>query len=399
MVAVTDVQHWGKFRYLTRGTKPARSNEAYLLPPLSEFGNILTLPLIDMRPSLDLGNDSPYKLSVHGFTARRHHSSLLAAPYDRACWTDEGLLRTVYFPEVQALVQELTGCKKLVVSAAVLRNKIYEEGDSPPEQPARPKSGHGTDDISQPFPPIVGNSATDRVSPAPKVHLDFSPKGARYHIRKYHNDVASAAERVIEAENQLLESGVQWDDLKDYYHGNGSSDQGIPRFALFSIWRPLKPIDKDPLALSSCASFPESDYVPSNQLEPADQSIPAHLSRVIDPNALHSNVNDEYQVQDVAIDTADGTYQSQGYLPYGPRDKEQKSHDWHFISDQQPSEVLIIQLFDNEMEAHARAPKEGSGEVSNLGVGGAVHSAFELVGQDACAEARESIEVRCAAFW
>ncbi|KAJ5399364.1 hypothetical protein N7465_009853 [Penicillium sp. CMV-2018d] len=392
MGSIIPTLHRGKFRYLTRGAKPALSKEAYLLPPLSEFGDVVTLPLTDLKPSLDLGDESPYKLSVHGFTARRHHSALHAAPYERKSWNDEHLLREIYFPEVRELVQKVTGCRKVVVSAAVLRNELYTE-DDPASATQTEKTGQDAvkDDMPELFPPIVGNSPTDGICPAPKVHLDLTPKGARHHIRKYHREVTSAAEQVIEAENRFLESGVQWDDLKDFYEGK-DGDDGIPRFALFSIWRPLKPVHRDPLALASCASFPESDYVPSEQLEPMDHLIPAHLSRIIDPNAPNLSVENQQKVQD-------GTYQTYGYLAYGPRDEEQKAHGWHYVSEQQPSDVLIIQLFDNEMEAHARAPQEGTDRMSNLGVGGAIHSAFELEGQDINAEARESIEVRCAAFW
>lgn len=399
MGTMTATSHLGRFRYLTRGAKPAPSKEPYLLPSLSEFGDIVTLPLTDMKPSLDLGDESPYKLSVHGFTARRHHSSLHTAPYDRTSWNDEKLLREIYFPEVQAFVQKVTGCKTAVVSAAVVRNQLYSESDASPSAQTE-ESGKKTDegDASQPFPPIFGNSTTDGVCPAPKVHLDFSPRGARCHIRKYHSKVSSAAEKVIEAENRLLESGVQWDDLKDHYGGD-QVDGRVPRFALFSIWRPLKTVYRDPLALSPCASFPESDYVPSGQLEPTDHRIPAHMSRIIDPNAPNSNVTSGSLARDDTLHGNNATYQTEGYLAYGPRDKEQKAHDWHFIAEQEPSDVLIIQLFDNEMEAHTRAPREGGSGTSNLGVGGAVHSAFELVGQEVHADARESIEVRVAAFW
>lgn len=393
------MSHLGRFRYLTRGAKPAPSNEPYLLPSLSEFGDVVTLPLTDMKPSLDLGDESPYKLSVHGFTARRHHSSLHTAPYDRTSWNDEKLLCEIYFPEMQAFVQKVTGCKTAVVSAAVVRNQLYSESDaSPPAQIEESGKKNDEGDASQPFPPIFGNSTTDGVCPAPKVHLDFSPRGARCHIRKYHSKVSSAAEKVIEAENRLLESGVQWNDLKDHYGGD-QVDGGVPRFALFSIWRPLKTVYRDPLALSPCASFPESDYVPSGQLEPTDHRIPAHMSRIIDPNAPNSSVTSGQLAQDDTLHDNNATYQTEGYLAYGPRDKEQKAHDWHFIAEQEPSDVLIIQLFDNEMEAHTRAPREGGSEPSNLGVGGAVHSAFELVGQEVHADARESIEVRVAAFW
>ncbi|KAM0234315.1 hypothetical protein ACHAP5_010129 [Fusarium lateritium] len=388
MAATTD-SHFGRFRYLTRGTKPTPSKEAYLLPPLSEFGDLVTLPLTDLKPSLDLGNDSPYKLPVHGFTARRHHSTLHAPPYDRTSWNNEKLLREIYFPEVESFVRNLTGCKKAVVSAAVVRNQLYSEGDASSAAQTEDDGQQSKDKASELFPPIFGNSVKDGVCPAPKVHLDCTPKGARSHIRQYHSEVTSAAKKVIEAENSLLKSGVQWDDLKDHYR----SGEGIPRFALFSIWRPLRTVHRDPLALASAASFPASDYVPSDQREPKDHRIPAHLSCIIDP----SNPNAE--VLSGNDDKDEATYQTEGYLAYAPQDEEQKSHDWHFISQQEPSDVLVIQLFDNEMEANTRAPLgEGKG-FSELGVGGAVHSAFELVGQDETDEARESIEVRVAAFW
>jgi hypothetical protein len=41
-------------RVMSARAKPAQSKEAYLLPPLSEFGDVLALPLVDMKPSLDL---------------------------------------------------------------------------------------------------------------------------------------------------------------------------------------------------------------------------------------------------------------------------------------------------------------------------------------------------------
>ncbi|KAM0345657.1 hypothetical protein ACHAPU_006311 [Fusarium lateritium] len=384
-MTMTASTHLGRFRYLNQGTIPTPSKEAYLLPPISEFGDVVTLSLTDLKPSLSLGDNSPYKLSVHGFTARRHKSALHTAPYDHASWKDEKLLREVYFPEVETFVKRLTGCSKAVVSAAVVRNQLYSEQDTSSTPTEENTQALDEDERAQPFPPIFGNSVKDGVCPAPKVHLDCTPKGARCHIRRYHTEVALAAQKVIEAENLLLESGVQWDDLKDHYQGG----KGVPRFALFSIWRPLKTVHRDPLALSSAASFPASDYVPCDQREPTDHRIPAHLSRTINPATQLAE----------DVDKNDPTYLTQSYLSYAPRDKEHKSHDWHFISEQEPSDVLVIQLFDNEMESQSRAPiGEGKG-ASHLGVGGAVHSAFELVGQDENDEARESIEVRVAAFW
>jgi hypothetical protein len=282
----------------------------------------------------------------------------------------------------------------VVISAAVLRNEVYNASD-PASAPQTEEKGQNPDKdhIPELFSPIIGSSTIDSICPPPKVHLEISPKGARYHIRKYHCDIASAAEQVNKQENGLLESGVRRDDRKDFYRGKQKGDDGMPRFALFSIWRPLKTVHRDPLAFSSCSSFPEFDYVPAGQIEPMDHLIPAHLSRIIDPNAPNLNVANKQQVRDFKFHEDNGTYQSHGYLAYGPRDEEQKAHDWHFISEQQTSDFLIIQLFDNKMEAHARAPQEGVNKMSNLGVRGAIHSAVELDGQDIESEARESMSI------
>ncbi|KAF4838911.1 Oxidoreductase chyM [Colletotrichum tropicale] len=392
--------HQGIFRYLPPNARPASAKEAYLLPSLSEFSSIVTLPLTDLKPTLDLGDASPYKLPVHGFTSRRHHSALHAEPFSHASWKDEKALRDVYFPEVEEFVKKLTGCKTAVVSAAVVRTQTYSEGtgdssssaedDGKTEGEQEEEGEEGNSGPTPNFPPIVGLAKSDAVSPAPKVHLDLTPKGARLHIRKYAHQITSAAEHVITAENALLSTGVRLEDLKDHYH-----EAGVPRFALFSIWRPIKTVRRDPLAVAPANKFPEEDYVVSAQLEPLDRTIPAHLSRLVgsqSPNSAPAST--------VAPSSAEETtYDTEGYLAYAPKNGEEGgAHDWHFIADQEPSEVLVIQLFDNEMEANARALRKDGGK-GGLGVGGTVHSAFELVGQDDMEEARESIEVRVAAFW
>lgn len=378
--------YMGRFRYLNRGARPVPSTEGSVPPSLSDYSHVPTLPVTDLRPSLNLGEDSPYKLSVHGFTALRHESALHSAPYSRDSWNDERLLRDVYFPEVQELVQKATGCSKVLVTSAILRSAVYKEGKAAAQAAAETDSAHK----QLMFPFIIGNSKAVKTPSLPTVHLDWAPKGARLHIRKFHRQVASAAEKIIDRENQLLESGVEWEDLKDYYHAidkegidNGT---GIPRFALFSVWRPLKTVHRDPLAVSPCVSFPKSDYTVTSYRVPRDPKIPANLSRVI--NSKGDEPEDDGE-----------TFRSYGYAAHGPSDDEPNSHDWHFISKQQSSEVLLLQLFDNEMEASARAPQDEADRTPPLGVAGAIHGAFELTDQDMDGEARESIETRCIAFW
>lgn len=383
----------GKFRYVTGNTTPAVNPNLYHLPPLSSFNDVLTLPVNDIRPSLSLGDSSPYTLSYHGFTARHYPSRLHSPPYNHTSWSNEELVKSVYMPEVEELVKKVTGCKLTVVESAVLRTQVHSEVDT---LSIEPSGAEFSPDDAGPCPRMIGFSSAGGASPAPKVHLDFSPLGARTHIRKYHRNIALAAEPVIQAENRLLESGVKWEELKDHYRDKREGDEGVPRFALFSIWRPLRTIHRDPLGLSSCASFPISDYVPIDVVQPNGRHIPPHLSQMIDPmHLLQKDLNRGHGETP--------THLSNSYLAYAPSDKERKSHGWHFISKQEPVEVLIIQLFDNEMEANmrsqARTKTKDGGVSPDFSVSGVMHSAFELEEQDEAGEARESLEVRVVAFW
>lgn len=387
----------GKFRYVTKGTTPSVNPNLYHLPPLSSFNDILALPVSDIRPSLSLEDSSPYTLPYHGFTARHHPSKLHSHPYDRSSWNNEELIKTVYMPEVEDLVKKVTGCKSTVVESTVLRNNVHTEVDALSKEPSGAEFSH---DDAGPCPRMIGFSNAGGASPAPKVHLDFSPLGARTHIRKYHRSIALAAEPVIQAENRLLKSGVKWDELKHHYRGTGNGDDGVPRFALFSIWRPLKTVHRDPLGLSSCASFPTSDYVAIDVVEPSGRHIPSHLSQIIDPtHPLRQDSTESHEQQ--SVDAEAPTHLSNSYLAYAPSDKERKSHGWHFISKQEPTEVLIIQLFDNEMEATmgSHLGKKDRAVSPEISASGVMHSAFQLEGEDEAGEARESLEVRVVAFW
>ena len=387
----------GRFRYVTGSTTPAVNPNLYHLPPLSSFNDILTLPVDDIRQSLSLGELSPYTLSYHGFTARYHPSKLLSPPHNRSSWSNEELIRRVYMPEVEELVKKVTGCKLTVVESAVLRTKVHSEVDSLSKEPSGAEFSH---DDAGPCPRMIGFSSAGGASPAPKVHLDFSPLGARTHIRKYHRNIALAAEPVIQAENRLLESGVKWDELKYHYRGTGEGDDGVPRFALFSIWRPLRTVHRDPLALSSCASFPISDYVPIDVVQPNGRHIPPHLSKIIDPTySVHQDLNGGHEQKTVHEEAP--THLSNSYLAYAPSDEDRKGHGWHFISKQEPAEVLIIQLFDSEMEANMKSAgaKKDEAVSPDISVSGVMHSAFELEEQNEADEARESLEVRVVAFW
>jgi hypothetical protein len=331
----------GTFRYITKNLKPTESPHLYHLPELAEFGDVRSLPMRDIRPSLDLGSDSPYKLNKHGFTARRYPTSLKSASYIHSDWNNEEILKSVYIPEIEALLKEVTGGKTVFTDQLVMRNSIHSEVDGL----ARKEEKEELDA----FPKMVGTKAGAGGSPAPKVHLDYTPAGARTHLRKYHEKTAAFATGIIEAEDRLVAKGVHPSEIKDHYDG--------PRWAMFSVWRPLKTVKRDPLALSDCRTFPKEDYIDFHVLFPTG-------------------------VKEQGDGLGDGSHKEQVYLAYGS-----EKHEWHWISNQQPDEVLVIQLFDSEAE------KNGLGVA-----GGVMHSSAHLEGTEA-EEARESVEVRCTVIW
>jgi hypothetical protein len=325
---------YGSFRYITKGIKPTESKHLYHLPETSEFGDVRSLPMIDIRDSLELGENSPYKLNQQGFTARRYPTALKSPPYTHASWNNEALLKEVYIPEIEALLLQVTGGKTVFTDSVVMRNNIHTEVDGLAREESK-------EEVSE-FPKFVGTKAGTGGSPAPKVHLDYAPNGARTHIRKYHARVTELTSAIIKAEDKLLAAGISLTGLKDHYDG--------PRWAMFSVWRPLKIVRRDPLALSDCRTFPKEDYVHFNVLFPSADGRESHKEEV--------------------------------FLAYGS-----EGHAWHWISNQEPDEVLIIQLFDSEAE------KNGLGVA-----GGVMHSSVHIDGTEK-EEARESVEVRCTVIW
>ncbi|KAH7356411.1 hypothetical protein BKA65DRAFT_592029 [Rhexocercosporidium sp. MPI-PUGE-AT-0058] len=314
---------FGTFRYISKGIKPTPSTHFYHLPTLAEFGDVRHLPMTDIRYSLNLSDDSPYKLSTHGFTAH---------------WNNETLLTNIYIPEVETLVKSLTGAKTVFTDQLVMRNNLHTEVDGL----AREETG---DEMLQ-FPKMVGTRVGSGGSPAPKVHLDYAPQGARTHLRKYHPKTREFSREVVEAEDRLLAMGVRPEDMKDRYDG--------PRWAMFSVWRPLKTVLRDPLALSDCRSFPVEDYVEFSVVFPTG-------------------------VKDGDVEKG---HEENVFLAYGSDD-----HEWYWISKQDPDEVFVIQLFDSDAERERRGV-----------AGGVMHSSVSIQGTEE-EDARESVEVRCIAIW
>lgn len=354
----SEPQYYGKLRYIPQGNTPVPSPHNFHLPAISEFGDVRLQPLIDMRPvptvpELPQAKEGTAQLATHGFTAVRHPTTLNSAPYTRESWSDPNLLKKFYMPETEEMVKQITGAKTVITEALLLRSAVWSEADAlathaghgdQKEAAAREKSQE-EQDLELGFPQFIGfTPGIGGASPAPKVHLDYAPNGARTHLRKYHPTMTEVAKDIISAEEQLLAEGKS---LRDEY---AASKLG-PRWALYSIWRPLKRVRRDPLALGDARTFLESDYVPVI---------------VKTPNLGVSET---------------ATHDTESYLAHWSEGQK-----WYFISQQEPEEALVIGLFDSDRDK------------DTVAAGGTLHSSVDLPGTEN-EEARESLELRCLAVW
>lgn len=111
------------------------------------------------------------------------------------------------------------------------------------------------------------------------------------------------------------------------------------RVQIINVWRPIRTVRRDPLAVAEANSVPDADLVPTKLIYPDREG-------------------ETYAVR------------------YGA------GHRWHYASGLTPQEVLLIKCFDSKLDGRARRVP---------------HTAFE--DPEAVDEpARESIEVRALVF-
>lgn len=350
---------YGKLRYVAAGHTPTPSLHHFHLPAIAEFSDVQRVHLLNMRPvptieQLPSSKGHP-QLSSHGFTAVHHPTSLHYPPHDLSSWKDPALLGQYYVPETASMLKQLIGCRTVVTETLLLRSNLWTESDALAQHAShgQPKTAEEEaqeqklSELETGFPQYIGfNPKFGGASPAPKIHIDFAPSGARQHIRNYHPVMTEAATGIVAAEDRLLAEGK---DLAAEY-----KDSEGPRWALYSIWRPLKRVKRDPLALGDPKTFRDSDFVSCNIRMP-------YLGR--------PGVEDAHD--------------SESYVA-----RYSEGQKWYWIQEQEPEEVLVIGLWDSSVE-----------EPGKLGFGGTFHSSVDLEGAENEQEPRESLELRCLAIW
>jgi hypothetical protein len=124
------------------------------------------------------------------------------------------------------------------------------------------------------------------------------------------------------------------------------------RWAIINVWRPLKTVRREPLAICDAKTVTDDDFrTLIARLPEADSGNPlATVSKSRDQEALN--------------------------VKYSPK------HQWHYYSEMEPEQALLIKCFDSKKDGRARR---------------APHCAFQSP-QDH-GPARESFEVRSIVFW
>lgn len=181
-----------------------------------------------------------------------------------------------------------------------------------------------------------GKQGGGSLEPARPVHVDYTSEGLRRTARDCRHDIREVAREALDAEDA---------------RGRGE-DVSVPRYAAYSVWRPIKTVKRDPLAVADCRTLDKSELM-----------------------------RDEYRA---LSDNAKGEYMMENWVLLPPKEKGRAKYYW--LPEQQPDEVLILKFADTQAD-----------EDPNVAMCCA-HGAAEIPGTEE-EEPRMSIECRVLAFW
>ncbi|KAF7185376.1 Hydroxylase/desaturase asaB [Pseudocercospora fuligena] len=253
--------------------------------------------------------DQKFDLDTHGFAFEKHSTTFTD-------WTDEEKVQKEYWPQVAAFLKELTGASAVYIFSNVLRSQSTQEVE---------EKLRGLPDDA----PLVVQS------PARFAHIDQSYTGAWWTI-----------DNLCARDPEAVAFGVPTKTKNS-------------RWAIINVWRPLKPVNREPLAVCDARSVREEDL----------QEITFSLDRTkADTGAGYT---------DVSTESAPKQRPSKLWEV-----KPNPAHKWFWPNKQEPDEVLCIKCFDSRMDGRARR---------------APHTAIVTPWDEG--PARQSIEVRCLVFW
>ncbi|KAK0868513.1 hypothetical protein LTS02_003588 [Friedmanniomyces endolithicus] len=323
----------------------------YYAPPWPEKTVKVSFPLLSFRETVfgsqneAIDNASAQRfLHDNGFTAIKHRSALHSHPSGTSIFQDQHAMDTIYCPEIALLVQRLTGCKK----AFTVTHRVRGVSAS--------------------------TNAANVAKPLRIPHNDTTPLGTRQAIRYSRHDLRDAAEEagILAVEQALYESthGVKAVDKESQaFEELYNFPVPGPRYATYTVWRPLKLVTRDPLVM-----------VPRREIETdPDLVLWRYDNRVPGPDG-------DWLRQLEMVKIGKETVALRGPLD-GDQVIEAAGPTWRYLPDQQPDEVLVVQLSDTA----------SLGPDATVG-GGTAHASPDL-GDAGYGDARESVEVRVIAIW
>lgn len=169
--------------------------------------------------------------------------------------------------------------------------------------------------------------------PARMAHSDYSVKGLRDSVRYCRADIKAGGQEALDAED---------------------AKRTPPRYAAYSVWRPIKPVKRDPIAACDWRTIDKQ-----NELK--------HMS---------------YRATSGVTDN--GEYVLEGVLGTPPQHPVKQK--WYWVPDQRPDEVAILKFADTASDSNPEIAQ------------GCLHLSPIVEGTEN-EQHRESIDVRVFAFW
>ncbi|KAF1994410.1 hypothetical protein P154DRAFT_557269 [Amniculicola lignicola CBS 123094] len=225
------------------------------------------------------GKEKEYTLNKNGFQIYSHVSR-------EKEFVDDEKIKAEYYPETERLLKDATGASRIFIFDHTIRRQPVDvsTGSSIPTEASRKLRG-----------------------PVQRVHIDQSYKAA----------LSRVPHHLPEEADKLTQSRVQ----------------------IINVWRPIKTVQRDPLAVADAHSVDDKDLV---------------VTELIYPNRRGETLA----------------------VKYDP------GHRWFYKHGLTPEEVILIKCFDSKLDGRARRVP---------------HTAFHVPGTED-REGRESIEIRALVF-
>ncbi|MDB5617730.1 CmcJ/NvfI family oxidoreductase [Tardiphaga sp.] len=227
------------------------------------------VPIHDARPGSDR-----FTIDEHGFALVRQHSAV-------ADFYDDDNVKSVYYPEAERLLKEITGADRVFVFDHTVRKRV----DGVADREGGPRQ------------------------PVARVHVDHTEKSGLQRVRDL---IPNEAEELLKGRVQII-----------------------------NLWRPIRgPLKDSPLAVCDARTVRPDELIGSDLVYP-------------------HRVGETYSVK------------------FNP------AHQWYYVPDMVPDEILLLKCFDSKKQGVARF---------------APHTAFIDPTAPQDARPRESIELRTLVF-